>query len=711
MASRRDFYFRQLVSEDELDAGFTGLEDAERNSLLDPGIAAIDLDTDHGGIHSGLLPTLAGGLTVVVPAGVARDSLGRRIAVSALPATALDLSKTGTTNVGDGGTPIGGVLTFPGAGLKRWVSLFVFFDRDLSVPRTDGTGAEVFFVRDESFRFFVSQGAAAVTPTDFVPQLPGKIRLMDFRVTDVGTIDLTSVARRQVWLRAVTGAAPTTRAGAGFPIRGLVAEDGIRATFEQLLGYYNDHVNPAVGADAHPAAGITYVGGETWHDGTQLGGGVPSNMQAAFDAVQTDLKSAAGSDKVGSAAIAGSVDSLGAGSVFDQLDSLLDFINDRLELSASAGIQTIADAIVINGVAATPYALDVSGVLGGIRGVAASGPAIYGDGTTFGGEFNGDIAGLIATGTGANSVGLVAFGTGVQSGLNATAGGTGIGARIAGGGGSVPSLAFVTDSGFSVPITSHGVFAQAGTSTDVAGVIARGHSASSGFGSVAKGMGLWGIGGTNSGGSGIGGLGILGEGGSGPAGGTGVFGAGGPAQSAGGVPGIGGLFAGHPGHTGGGPGGHGISVGGGNGALTSGGGIGVLTVGGKSGTGTSSGGRGIDATGGEQRFPSGVSDTTRDDSALGAFMHGGNAAGAGPTNGGNGIHAIGGSGIGGGLGGYGGWFIANTGRTPIVLEPLTSNPSNGDIANGAMWVRHDGTDALIGFKVNGVRYKVIGTAI
>lgn len=730
MASRRDYYFRQIVAEDELDAGFTGLEDAERNSLVDPGFAAVDLDTDHGGIHSGMLPTLSGGLTVAVPTGTARDRLGRRVVVPAAPAIALDLSKTGTTNVGDGGTPIGGVSTFPGAGLKRWVALFVFFDRELSVPRTDGTGAEVFFVRDESFRFFVSQGVAAATPTDFVPQQPGMVRLMDFRVTDAGTIDLTNVARRQVWLRAVTGAAPTSRVGAGFPIRGLIAESGIRAAFEQLLGYYNDHVNPAVNADAHTAAGTAYVAGETWHDGTQLGAGAPSNIQAAIDAVQTDLKSNAGSDKIGSAAVVGSVDSLGVGSVLDQLSDLLSFVNDRLELSASAGVQTVIDGIIINASTVNAPALDVTGngtgagidATGGASGpgVIGTGGASGGAGGQFTGGATGSGVGITVQGGFPNGIGaqITPGGSGIGVDVNASSGigvdvsttsGIGVKASTAGGDalegnvvagvghgldvnltGTATGIAVTIDS---VATANPALQVQGSTSTALASFTNSG----SGYGvhgvataaaaagvrgdtSSASGYGVWGIA-TTAGGYGVrgdgsvGGVGVAGIGSNGTSGSAGIL-----ALAGNGTAGAGGEAIVAQGGTGTTVGGHGINATGGAGPASLGG-AGLF------GTGGTGNGVGVLGVGDGGAAPA----TFQNQGVLGV---GGSSSGTGVRGvaGTNGVGVQGFSSTGSGAAldaqaasgtGYGVLINRNTTRAAIHLDVVAGDPST--LANSDIW--------------------------
>lgn len=243
MSDQSDWYFQQPVQENELDAAFAALETADLQQALDWGIAAKPVDSNHGGIMAGLTVTNPSGVNVDVQAGAAYDDQGRRVALSSQ--NTIDLSKTGDTNIGGGGTPLGGVSTDPGAGNRRWVTLFIVFDRVLQEPRTDGLGAPIFFERLESYLFTVAMGVPAVTPTDQSPLEAGKLLLGDFRVTDAGTIDLIQIDRRQVWLRARdSDSVPVTRVNGNtdFPIRGMEEGEGIRAAIERLLGFYNDHV-------------------------------------------------------------------------------------------------------------------------------------------------------------------------------------------------------------------------------------------------------------------------------------------------------------------------------------------------------------------------------------------------------------------------------------------------------------------------------------
>lgn len=429
MSGRKDFFYRQLVDEATLDDAFTGLEDADRAVVQDSGLGAESLSAAKGGIHQGLTVSNPAGLDVQVLAGVGYDDQGRRVATDAT--YTIDISQTGTTAVGAGGTPTGGVLTFPGIGLYRWVSVFLVFDRDLQTPRVDGMGATVYLDRLESFRFTVSHGTPGPAPTP-PPLEASKLLLGDFRVTDAGVIDQISLDRRQSWIRAYdSGAVPITRVGTGYAIRGLVAEAGVREAIRQLLGYYNDHVNPAVGADAHTGATVTYAGSfppHTWADGTVLAAGT---VEAAIDGILVALGGfTGGTQKIsGEATTTGGVDDLVQAKLADQLTELVQFINDRLELSASAGLQTVQDGIIVTASTANARAVEATG-----------------DGTGEAGYFEGGALAPFA---------LEVLGGGANGGgIELTAQGSGIGISLTGAAGSGIEVQTTTGRGVYIETTS-----------------------------------------------------------------------------------------------------------------------------------------------------------------------------------------------------------------------------------------------------------------
>jgi hypothetical protein len=267
MASRRDYYFRQKVTEAELDAGFNGLEQADFNLAIDHELT---------GITTGLTVSEAAApdLTVDVALGTAYSKQGERIRVS------------GTQNVDcsqdDSGTP----TTVAVPGNTKVVSVFIEFDRSLSDPRIDGNSLTVYFQRDESYNFSVIQGAEALIGTEVPPSLDsGKLLLADIRIENgtaqilnahaVGAYDQIDTTRREDAFKFTGGAVE-------------IVEGSAHDAFDALLTGLNNHIDGL--ANVHPADEVSFVDSATWRDGTTLGGAtVVDDVQEAIDAVVTDL--------------------------------------------------------------------------------------------------------------------------------------------------------------------------------------------------------------------------------------------------------------------------------------------------------------------------------------------------------------------------------------------------------------------------------------
>src|SRR5512143_3630354 len=148
MANRKDYYFRQRVTEAELDVGFADLEDADHNLAADLGFAGVLVNavvSQHAPVPD---------LTVDVSGpGSILDPLGQRIFFSALQNVDVSQDENGVAT------------TVTAAGKEKLVSVFAKFDRALSDPRVDGNSLTVFFHRDESFELIVAQGAEASAGT------------------------------------------------------------------------------------------------------------------------------------------------------------------------------------------------------------------------------------------------------------------------------------------------------------------------------------------------------------------------------------------------------------------------------------------------------------------------------------------------------------------------------------------------------------------
>lgn len=287
MANRVDWYYRQKITEAELDQGFDYLEQADRALVSDLGMIGIAAG---GGVaqHAGtpdLTVDVAGSTTIY-------DKSGQRILISSLQNVSLatDESAVSTNVVTPGNTKV--------------VSLFAKFTRTLSDPRVDGNSATVYFQRQEGFLFRVMQGAeSSGTPTPVAPQTDS-ILLTDatlaYGQTQILDADL-SVARREDAYRL---------AGTPYAIVGGTA----KAAITSLLTYANQHVAGSSGR--HAAAAIDYAGSPPWADTTSIAAG---SVEATIDALVTSLASLDAPTLLGAGAN-GSL--LSNGTIRTQLDQL-----------------------------------------------------------------------------------------------------------------------------------------------------------------------------------------------------------------------------------------------------------------------------------------------------------------------------------------------------------------------------------------------------
>ena len=323
MADRTDFYFRQRVTEAELDLAFTLMEQADRNLATDIGVF---------GIISGAVPSShapVADLTIDMTApGRAYDKLGERIFF-------------GTGQRVDCSVDAAGVPTdVKTQGNERPLGVFLQFSRQLSDPRTDGNSQQVYFRRDESFQFIVRQGVEAAAGASVpVPLEDDALLVCDvkrrFGQTQIqaGDIDL-SLRQPFVFARAdavqvqpglwrvLAPAAPTAQAS-------LDAADGVLS--DHLSGAARRH-----GADAIDFVPHAFLASKT--------------LGAALGELVDDLLAVvapAGASRIGVDAIPGTPAALQQGSVRSQLAQLLGALNTHL--GAASG------AHAASAIAATPF--------------------------------------------------------------------------------------------------------------------------------------------------------------------------------------------------------------------------------------------------------------------------------------------------------------------------------------------------------------------
>lgn len=315
MAGRVNYYFRQKVTEAELDLGFTLLETAERNAMLDMGQVGI--------LAGGVVSEKSGGanLSVDITAAVGRDKLGQRVAF----VSTQNLSMEKDENLA--------VTAVAGVGNSKVISVFLKFKRTLTDARTDGNSQTVYFREDEDFELVIRQGSEAPAPA--APPLDSTMLLLcDITRTYGGTTitaGMISTARREDAIVV---------AGSPHPLRRGRAKDALA----DLLGWFNAHVNGT--QDKHPATAVTYGGSPNWPDGTAV---TSNNVEAALDEVVSDLGDSSGSAKVGAAAYApaNGIFALAAGTVQSQLRALADR-NDRPDVLPVGSLITFNTAIAAN---------------------------------------------------------------------------------------------------------------------------------------------------------------------------------------------------------------------------------------------------------------------------------------------------------------------------------------------------------------------------
>lgn len=311
-----NWFFRQKVTEAELDGAFEGVEQALLNLMLDCGLI---------GITSGAVVTENTGtpnLTVDIsgPASI-YDQLGQRI--SWTPTQDVDCSVDENS--------ISTAVAAPGN--EKWLSIFAEYVRVQSDPRLDGEGNTVQFVQSDSFVINVAQGAEAVIPTATRPALRGdQILLADVYLINGQTQILNAdvFTNRRQWMFATSGISPEIGVG--------TAEEAIQELASRI-------------DSANDASGVAYAGGPAWHDGTT---NPATNVEAQLDKMLTELVDDAGADRLGGA-VYDTTDRqllfLSAGSIQDQLRQAIDQMEDVLELvhrKAVTNFQPVLDVAAAN---------------------------------------------------------------------------------------------------------------------------------------------------------------------------------------------------------------------------------------------------------------------------------------------------------------------------------------------------------------------------
>jgi len=325
MADRVDFYFRQRVTEAELDLACELLEQADRDLAADIGIYGIVMGavpTQHSPV-----PDLTVDLTSPTRA---YDRLGQRIFV-------------GTDQTIDCSVDLVGIPTaVSGPANERWLAIFLRFDRQLSDPRTDGNAQQVYFRRDESFELVVRQAPEGpVGAAVRVAMQQDELLVCDLRLGHGQTQLLNAhidLGRRQAFIFA-EGDAVAVESGTWNVLQPLLGT--VQSSLDEVDAELTDHFTGA--ARRHPASAIDFIPHAFVAAVT-----VQAALVELLDKLLATTAGDPGAKRVGADAVTGTPNALGPGTVDSQLSQLLAWLN--------AHVAAITGAHNASAIAALPHA-------------------------------------------------------------------------------------------------------------------------------------------------------------------------------------------------------------------------------------------------------------------------------------------------------------------------------------------------------------------
>jgi len=231
--NRKDFFFRQKVTEAELDAAFDDVEQAFKAFVQGFNYVGVALGAD---VTEAAVPNLtvdASGPAIIY------DQTQERI------------GWTTTQNVNVAVDENGVSTAVAAAPNEKWVSIFAKFKRDLQDPRVDGNSDTVFHERNESFEINVAQGAEAPIGTATRPGLRGdQILLADVLLT----FGQTTVLNADI---------STTRTEVIYDLTGsplAIQEKGLQAVLQAMV----DQINLISTTGALLGATQTFTGDNTF---------------------------------------------------------------------------------------------------------------------------------------------------------------------------------------------------------------------------------------------------------------------------------------------------------------------------------------------------------------------------------------------------------------------------------------------------------------
>lgn len=173
--NRQNYYYRQRVTEADLDNLETNLENALKNSIVD--LFGVGMVAGGEVLPNSPTPDMS----VIVTPGRGYDFLGQRIAWSTSQNVDCSKDKDGVSTA------------VTAQGNQKWITVLAYFTRFYSDPRIDGHGNVVYFMEDEGYAFKVVQGIEAPAGQAQKPAHPtdGGLILTDILLS-YGTTAITS---------------------------------------------------------------------------------------------------------------------------------------------------------------------------------------------------------------------------------------------------------------------------------------------------------------------------------------------------------------------------------------------------------------------------------------------------------------------------------------------------------------------------------------
>lgn len=344
---RRQFYFRQRVTEGELNTAFEKAELADRNMAADVGTY---------GILTGAVPVQhdpVANLTIDLSGPTtAYDLTGRRIRIGTGLTVNLAVDEDGIST------------SVPTVGQERWLAVFLHFKRLEDDARVDGNGDGVNFVQDESYEVVVRQGAAAGAGTAVrVPLDDEMILICDVKRTQAAATILNAAidtTRRQAFV--YTDASHIELAEAVWT---LVSSGSVQAAIETLDAYLGAGGTLRNQADAAKGAALVGFAAAAAGSNSISAGTVRAAIIAVRDALNThvaDTSAAHEAASIGGLSVVTSPVTIEGSDLGAYLLALQTWVRDHCERligSTFVNLATGASATALNNLTEEPLSVRV----------------------------------------------------------------------------------------------------------------------------------------------------------------------------------------------------------------------------------------------------------------------------------------------------------------------------------------------------------------